>query len=752
MKKTLKSSEERYRVLFEQAADSMVLFDMNTGAILEFNKKAHENLGYTREEFQAIKMADIDDLESAEDIRTHMEKVRETGSDAFETKHRKKNGEIQDVFVNSRSIKIGDEEFIQSIWRDITKFKRMETALRESEKKFYSLLDLIGDCVYELDKNLVYTYMSPNVKDLSGFGAEDHIGKTPFDFMPPDEVKRTMDLIDGVFQAHRELRNFETVAIRKDGQINMLETNASPIFDAEGNFSGYICVDRNITARKQMESALRESEKKYRSLVDLTSDSVYELDKDFRYTYVSERGGDISGRKPEEHIGKTPFDFMPEEEKERVFEFIKDRIDPPQSLKGFENVLIGQDGRSIVVETSAVPIFDAQGQLSGYLCVDRDITERKQMEMELKQKEEHLRSIVETSQDGIAVFGIPEQLTFANPALASMFGYAHVENIVGTQTDAFFSPESLSVLKDIRERLDAGDEVEETITFKAKRKDGSTFDAEARIGHFFRNEERLEMAVVRDVTEKKRIEHQLNQASKMAAVGELATGVAHEINNPIAAIDVHAGLVREAFEDSRDRIDASSCEQIDSSIRTIEQQIDRCHSITRSLLNFARTPQSEGKTFGINELLIKTVKMVSSMSLSDADVEFNFDHQIPLYWGSPNFLEQVFVNLLTNAFKATGAQGKITVSTNLGDGKNIRIQFTDSGDGIPEDIQERIFDPFFTTSPEGKGTGLGLSISYYIVKQMNGEISVDSILGQGTTFTVTLPVTDGRPNTTPETR
>jgi signal transduction histidine kinase len=139
--------------------------------------------------------------------------------------------------------------------------------------------------------------------------------------------------------------------------------------------------------------------------------------------------------------------------------------------------------------------------------------------------------------------------------------------------------------------------------------------------------------------------------------------------------------------------------------------------------------------------------MVSSISGSDADVEIKLDRKLPPYWGSPSLLQQVFVNLLSNAFKAIGAKGKITISTHLMDDGHIRIQFTDSGHGIPEDIRERIFDPFFTTRPEGEGTGLGLSISYYIVQQMNGEISVDSTPGQGTTFTVTLPVVDSPPET-----
>jgi len=613
--KLLQESEERYRAVFEQAADSIVLINADTGAILEFNERAHKNLGYTHEEFQKTDMADIEASESTEDIRTHTDKIKKAGGDVFETKHKTKSGEIRDILVNCRVISVGDKEFFQSFWRDITEHKRMETALRESEKK-------------------------------------------------------------------------------------------------------------------------------YRSLVDLTSDSVYELDKNLRYTYVSGRGGDISGRKEEGHIGKTPFDFMLEEEKKRVSEFVQGKLDPPQAINRLENIVIGQDSRPVVVETSAVPIYDIQGRFSGYLCVDRDITERKQAEDLLRQSEEKYRTLFEESRDIVYITTPEGRILDMNPAGVDLLGYSSREELfeVNISRDTYWNPRDREAFQEVIAEKGFVKDYE----LDLKRKDGKriTVLLSANAVHDDKGTILEYRGTMHDITKRRQLEYQLHQSSKLASVGELATGVAHEINNPMATIDVHAGLIADVLEEVRGKIDDSYLEQIHKDIGTIEQQVERCRSITNNLLSFTRIPRSEGMSFDINQLLMKTTKMVSSMSLSNTDVELDFDSELPSYSGSPNLLQQVFVNLLTNAFKATETQGKITISTSLEDDENISIQFADSGHGIPKDIRERIFDPFFTTSPEGEGTGLGLSISYYIVKQLNGEISVDSTPGHGTTFVITLPIAD----------
>ncbi len=511
-----------------------------------------------------------------------------------------------------------------------------------------------------------------------------------------------------------------------------------PMKAAGGTVEYITAVIRDITDLKEMESLLRESERKYRALVDLTSDSVYELDKDLRYTYVSERGGDISGRKPEDHIGRTPFDFMTGEEKERVLGFIHDKLFPPQSLKAFENTLIGQHGRLIVMETSAVPIYGAQGQFSGFLCVDHDITERRRAEELLRQSEEKYRTLFEESRDAVYITTPEGKIVEMNPAGVELLGYSSKEELlkVDIARDIYWNPQE----REAFQKVIAEQGFVKDYELNLRRKDGqrlivlvsanSVRDSKGNIVAY--------RGIMHDVTKRMQLESQLHQSSKLAAIGELASGVAHEINNPLSAIDVQTGLMRDFVEEEREKLRDSFLKRLESYLGIMENQVRRCQSVTNSLLSFTRIPGPGRDSFDLNGLLKQTTELVVRLTDKDPRIRMILDERIPVLMSQPNQLQQVFVNLLNNALRAIHSGGEIILTTRLeGDG-NIRIEFKDSGCGIPLEIIDRIFDPFFTTRPEG--TGLGLSISHYIIQQMNGNISVESSPGRGSTFTVTIPI------------
>ena len=193
------------------------------------------------------------------------------------------------------------------------------------------------------------------------------------------------------------------------------------------------------------------------------------------------------------------------------------------------------------------------------------------------------------------------------------------------------------------------------------------------------------------------------------------------------------------LEDKGPGIDRAVNGQIEKYLCTVEEQVQRCQTVTESLLSFARMPAIEHENFQINELLTKTVKLIMNLADRELKLKMNLDDRLPLFHGDANRLQQVFVNLLSNAIKAIDEKGSIIVATRLGDGGQIQIEFRDSGRGIAPEIKDRVFDPFFTTRPPGGGTGLGLSTSHYIIKDMNGKISVESNPGEGSAFTITLP-------------
>ncbi|MBM3789038.1 MAG: hypothetical protein FJW35_01670 [Acidobacteria bacterium] len=230
----------------------------------------------------------------------------------------------------------------------------------------------------------------------------------------------------------------------------------------------------------------------------------------------------------------------------------------------------------------------------------------------------------------------------------------------------------------------------------------------------------------------------LLHASKLAAVGELASGIAHEINNPLAIINEEVGLIKDMMDPEFKM--SRSLEDLKPGLNNIEEAVFRCRDITRKLLAFVRRTELNLQTYDIHEVIDGVVKGFYAHELAVSNVELSSD-----YWSEPLFvaadrnqLQQVFLNLITNAIDAVEDRGRIAIATSLADGR-VYISVADSGVGMTQELLDKIFLPFFTTKQVGKGTGLGLSISYGIIKSLGGNISVTSTLGQGSTFTIDLP-------------
>jgi two-component system NtrC family sensor kinase len=227
--------------------------------------------------------------------------------------------------------------------------------------------------------------------------------------------------------------------------------------------------------------------------------------------------------------------------------------------------------------------------------------------------------------------------------------------------------------------------------------------------------------------------NQLVQAEKIASLGRMAAGVAHEINNPLAGILIYAELLARELEKDA---------PIRENVEVIINQTMRCQQIVNRLLDFSRQSLGQNRLFNLNEVLRACVELVSHQAyFHNIKIVQQLDPALPQIIGDPGQLQQVFTNLLLNAADAMSGSGTITLSsrpTRRGDG--VVLQFADTGCGISPEIRDKIFEPFFTTKPPGKGTGLGLSIVYGVIQRHGGAITADSAPGCGTTFTVTLPL------------
>ncbi len=256
----LRESEELYRAVFEQAADSVMLIDAETGALVDFNDRAHETLGYTREEFKKLKIPDIEVIESAEEVAKRIEKIVNEGADAFETKHRRKGGEILDIEVRCRAISIAGRNFIQGMWRDITEHKRAEEAVRESEERFRTLTERASEGISIVGAEGTILYESPSIERILGYRPEDRVGKQPFESLHPDDVSEAAKAYQFLIDNPDEIVTMVIRSRHKDGSWRWMECVGRNLLE-DARVHGLVINYRDITGRKRAEQALQRHTK-----------------------------------------------------------------------------------------------------------------------------------------------------------------------------------------------------------------------------------------------------------------------------------------------------------------------------------------------------------------------------------------------------------------------------------------------------------------------------------------------------------
>ncbi|MBK8247245.1 MAG: PAS domain S-box protein [Gemmatimonadetes bacterium] len=346
-------------------------------------------------------------------------------------------------------------------------------------------------------------------------------------------------------------------------------------------------------------------------------------------------------------------------------------------------------------------------------------------------REAMLAAAVNTMDQAVLLVSLEGQVRYANPAAVRLFGYDAAE-FEGRPLETLVASASLDRRFTQSGPAPAGGV---WLTEQAhRRKDGQTFPASVHVDYIRDTGDAPVglVVVIRDLTEERRLAEHLRQSEKLAALGELVAGVAHELNNPLAGISAFAQLLLE------DPLDPEQAE----SVRLIKREADRAVAVIRDLLFFSRKGGPAQGAVNVNEIVEHTLRLRSySLRSNGIDVRVDLDPALPAVAGDGQRLHQVVLNLVVNAEHAMqGADTRrLVVRTERRD-VHVMIVVSDTGAGIPAETQHRIFEPFFTTKPQGEGTGLGLSVSYGIVKAHGGEIIVESSPGAGTTFRVTLPM------------
>jgi two-component system NtrC family sensor kinase len=420
----------------------------------------------------------------------------------------------------------------------------------------------------------------------------------------------------------------------------------------------------------------------------------------------------------------------------------QERMERDDYVKDMEVEFKKKNGEKLTVLLTGHPIKNEKEEVIGYQGINLDITERKHIENELREANEFFMNLIESSVDGIIAADMKGNIFIFNKGAEALTGYV-AEEVIGKIHITQIYPEGVAkdIMKNLRspEHGGLGKFIPSQLNVVNKDREEIPIQLSATLIYDGEGKEVASVGIFTDLRPRIKIERklqdthlQLVSSEKMASLGKLAAGIAHEINNPLGGILIYASLMAEDLpEDDAKRGD----------LARIVQEASRCKDIVKSLLEFARQTEPKMEPTDINRAITDGLFFLENQALfHNIKIIKKLDPFLPFIRGNASQLKQVLINIIVNAAEAMHGNGTLTITSYPSpDRKSIILEFTDTGEGIPEENLTRIFDPFFTTKEVGKGTGLGLATSYGLVEDHGGRISVKSKVGEGTTFTIDLP-------------
>jgi PAS domain S-box-containing protein len=563
--------------------------------------------------------------------------------------------------------------------------------------------------------------------------------------------------------------------------LDLSGDSSSSIFGMTLLVSGFALFASLVDRRLSSQLAMLESEREMlRALIDNIPDLMYVKDIESRFVVANRQvARSLGAGSPEELIGKTESDFLPSARANDSYENEQRVVRSGEAMFNREEVVLDGQGNQTPVLTTVVPLQDSRGHINGIVGVGRNLSERKQGEEALAAAERKYRGMFDQALFGIFQVDTEGHLLNLNQAMANMFMYVTPDEMLESHRAPLWTSAVLPERN--AEFLAAMTEFGHVRAFESEvfRKDGSKIWISATVrtmmdkGVFAGFEGMFE-----DITERRLLREQLLQAQKLESVGQLAAGIAHEINTPTQYIGDNIRFLKKSFaklttvlsiygrlwkETCSDTVTSTSkgemaaalqktdveflVEEIPKSINDALEGVTRVSSLVSAMKEFSHPGTKEKVALDLNHAIQSTITVAQNEWKYVAEMETNFEPTLPLVSCMPGEFNQVILNLIVNAAHAigdrsterNGEKGKITVETaRISTGVEIRIG--DTGGGIPMQARTKIFDPFFTTKEIGKGTGQGLAIARsIIVDKHNGSIEFETVLGEGTTFIIRLP-------------
>ena len=508
---------------------------------------------------------------------------------------------------------------------------------------------------------------------------------------------------------------------------------------------GTIAAISDISERKRVEQALKESEDRYRALAEnsLTGICVHQ---DGRLVYVNERYAKNLGYSTEELIGQSLLEIVAPEDRKRVEHRWRARLAGEKVPSQYEARHLSRDGNIRWLEVWAT-VIEHNGS-SAILANVIDITERKAAEEALRESEKKYRTILETIADGYHEVDLPGNLTFVNDSLCEMLGYPR-EELLGVNYRKLMDEQNAKSVLGAYNKVYRTGKPNPGFNYQSIRKDGSKRDVSVSISPIKNadGKPRGFRGIMRDITERKKLQEQLYQAAKMEAIGTLAGGLAHDFNNLLQIVLGYADLIA---------ISQETHEKDYQRARLIHDAAMRGRDLVNRILTFSRKVETKPRPIDLNHELNQVDHLLARTIPKMIKIELRLADNLRSINADPTQIEQILLNLAVNAAHAMPEGGRLVFET-----KNVRLDeeycrthletkpgeyvlltVSDTGHGMEKEILDRVFEPFFTTKGRGEGTGLGLSMVFGIVKSHEGHISCHSKPGTGTAFKIYFPATE----------
>jgi PAS domain S-box-containing protein len=524
---------------------------------------------------------------------------------------------------------------------------------------------------------------------------------------------------------------------RHSGQPIWVRALVWAIRDAEGRVLAYEGSLEDVSEARRLEHERRLQA----AALQAAANAVVITDREGRIVWVNPAFTSITGYEPSDVLGQAPNILKSGQHGSAFYLDLWATILSGRIWHG-ELVNRRKDGTLYTEEMTITPVRSPEGAIEHFVAVKRDVSERERSRETLRRSEEYYRALIENALDVVVVLNADGTYRYASPAVERILGYRPGE-LVGTNAFDLIHEDDVARIRGIFDPASNVPGFAASAQYRVRHRDGTWRVMEATGSNL------VDVAAVagivvnaRDVTERmraeeaeRRLQSHLAQSEKLAAMGELLAGVAHELNNPLSVVLGYASILVKLARDGA----------ADPRVEKIRQAAERCARIVKNFLMLGRQHAPESARVDLNGLVRDTLEMLAyPLRIDTIEVALDLADGMELLWADPHQLQQVITNLVTNAHHAMReirGPRRLTIATGF-DGGSARASLvvTDTGPGIPSDVERRLFEPFYTTKPLGQGTGLGLPICKGIVEGHGGTISVEGRPGEGARFIVSLPV------------